>query len=190
MNKITIPPSLVISLDSLPHFTGGSLFFYPGFSAVRPEDAFKFSSEFSRHLAHAFGLEAVLRVRASKGIRLSAFHGNFFVRSTDLLSLPNVNPDNAYAIQIAIDENLTSPLACFQTALLYTTSYGERRIRVLTTALPVSSDIAAIFRAVNAPTMVNLLSKMAVERALTAKIEDARDALVNKVIEVIGVYRR
>jgi len=55
-------------LDCLPHFTGGSLFYYPDFNAARTEDAFKFASDLSRHLSHPFGLEAVLRVRASKGL--------------------------------------------------------------------------------------------------------------------------
>lgn len=56
---------------------------------------------------------------------LHTFHGNFFVRSTDLLSLPNVNPDHGYTINIAIDENLKDmSTVCFQAALLYTSSRG------------------------------------------------------------------
>ena len=129
-------------------------------------------------------------MRGPQGVRLSAYHGNFFVRSTDLLAVPNVNPDNAYTIQIALDENLTSQIAIFQTALLYTTSYGERRIRVLTTALPITNDISTLFRGVNSPAMATLLAKMAVERVFTAKLEDARDALVNKMVEILGAYRR
>lgn len=184
------PYTDVATLDALPHFTGGSLFYYPGFTSNRPEDAFKFQTEFSRHLSHPFGLEAVLRVRATKGLRLTSYYGNFFVRSTDLLALPNVNPDNAYAVQVAIDEPLTSNIACFQTALLYTTSYGERRIRVLTLAIPVTSEIGSIFRGVNTPALSSLLSKMAAERAVTAKLDDARDAISNKVIEILSVFRR
>jgi len=58
------------------------------------------------------------------GIRITSYHGNFFTRSTDLLALPNVNPDNSYTMQMAIEENLTTNIVCFQTALLYTTSFG------------------------------------------------------------------
>lgn len=57
---------------------------------------------------------------------MHTFHGNFFVRSTDLLSLPNVNPDHGYTMNIAIDESLKDIGAvCFQAALLYTSSRGE-----------------------------------------------------------------
>jgi protein transport protein SEC24 len=55
---------------------------------------------------------------------MTAFHGNFFLRSTDLLALPNVSPDNSYAVEMAIQDNLASSVACFQTALLHTSSTG------------------------------------------------------------------
>ena len=42
-----------------------------------------------RHnLTRTTGWEAVMRIRCSKGLRISAFHGHFFIRSTDLLALP------------------------------------------------------------------------------------------------------
>lgn len=31
-----------------------------------------------------------MRIRCSKGLRISGFHGHFFIRSTDLLALPQV----------------------------------------------------------------------------------------------------
>jgi len=42
------------------------------------------------------------------------------------LSLANVNPDAGFAVQMSIEESLTdTSLACFQTALLYTSSKGK-----------------------------------------------------------------
>ena len=62
------------------------------------------------------------------GVSLHTFHGNFFVRSTDLLSLPCVNPDLGYTINISIDESLKELGAvCFQAALLYTSSKGDNK---------------------------------------------------------------
>lgn len=50
------------------------------------------------------------------------------MRSTDLLSLANVNPDSAFAVQMSIEDSLAdSSLACFQAALLYTSSKGTQR---------------------------------------------------------------
>lgn len=59
------------------------------------------------------------------GLALHTFHGNFFVRSTDLLSLPNVNPDMSYAFNMVIEESMKDiATACVQAALLYTSSQG------------------------------------------------------------------
>lgn len=69
-------------------------------------------------------LEAVMRVRATRGIRLSSFHGDFFVRSTDLLAMPAVPQDTSYAIELQIEETITSPFVVFQTAILHTTCFG------------------------------------------------------------------
>ena len=51
----------------LPHYTSGQTFFYPAFNASRTEDAIKFAHEFGEVLAMPIMLEAVMRVRASKG---------------------------------------------------------------------------------------------------------------------------
>ena len=68
----------------------------------------------------------------SSGLSIHTFHGNFFVRSTDLLSLANVNPDSAFAVQMSIDDSLVdSSLACFQAALLYTSSKGIHQYFIL-----------------------------------------------------------
>ena len=59
------------------------------------------------------------------GLTIHTFHGNFFVRSTDLLSLPNINPDAGFGMQMSIEESLTDmSTMCFQAALLYTSSKG------------------------------------------------------------------
>ncbi|KAJ3222906.1 COPII subunit [Clydaea vesicula] len=179
----------VATLSGCAKYTGGSVFYYPNFNAERTEDTLKFSNEFSHFLGKPIGLEAVLRVRASRGIQMSSYHGNFFLRSTDLLQLPNVNPDNSYTIEMTIDENLTGTVACFQTALLHTSSSGERRIRVLTLALPITSNIQDVFSSADARTITTLLTKKAVERALTSKIEDAREAVLFKLIEIISSYK-
>ena len=38
-----------------------------------------------------------MRVRASRGLRIAAFYGHFFIRGVDLLALPNVAEDGPMA---------------------------------------------------------------------------------------------
>ncbi|KAG9326896.1 hypothetical protein KVV02_001420 [Mortierella alpina] len=179
----------VATLSCLPRFTGGSTFFYPAFTAAKSEDALKFAHELAEFLSQRIALEAVMRVRASKGLRMSAFYGNFFVRSTDLLSLPNVPRDQSYSIEVSYDDNLTIPIVCFQTALLHTSSSGERRIRVLTLAVPVTTSLSELYMSADQVAISTLLACKAVERGMNSKLDDARDALTNKVVDILGVYK-
>jgi len=173
----------------LPHYTSGSTFFYPGFSAARPEDALKFASEFSAFLSSPVGLEALTRVRLSRGLHLSGFHGNFFLRSTDLLAMPAVPEDQSYMIELEIDETITSPFVVMQCGILYTTALGERRIRVTTLALPTTSNLSEVYASVDQIALTAFLANKAVERTQTSKLEDARDAVTNKLIDIMTAYK-
>ncbi|KAI7291138.1 Protein transport protein, partial [Hortaea werneckii] len=104
----------VASLSNLPRYTGGQTYFYPAWNAARTEDAIKFATEFSDYLSAEIGLEAVLRVRTTTGLRPSAFYGNFFNRSSDLCAFPAMPRDQAYVVEIAIDESVTKAFACLQ----------------------------------------------------------------------------
>lgn len=149
---------MLFLLGCLPHYTGGQTYYYPGFNASRTEDALKFAHEFSELLAEEIGLEAVIRIRASRGLRMSAFHGNFFIRSTDLLALPNVPRNQSYCVEVSIEDEIKAPTVCFQTALLHTTCHGERRIRVITLCLPVTSSISEVYANANEQALAGYLT--------------------------------
>ncbi|OZJ02089.1 hypothetical protein BZG36_04573 [Bifiguratus adelaidae] len=179
----------VATLSNISRYTGGQTYFYPAFSAARSEDAIKFAHEFSSFLAEEVGLEAVLRVRCSKGVTLNSFHGNFFVRSTDLAALPNVPRDQNYCVELGMDDNITAKTVCIQSAILGTTCHGERRVRVCTICLPVTNSISELYAGADQFAIATLLANKAVERSLSSKLEDARDAVTNKVVDMLGVYR-
>lgn len=166
------------------------------------------------------------------------------MRSTDLLSLANVNPDSAFAVQMSIDDSLAdSSLACFQAALLYTSSkgtdshaelgvlycgkvfsrqtnpfvpVGKRRIRVHTLCLPVVSQLSDVYAGADVQAITCLLANMgtsaaptlasifltvgirrpyfnkplsAIDRSISSSLSDARDALVNAVVDLATAYK-
>jgi protein transport protein SEC24 len=95
------------------------------------------------------------------GLKISSFHGHFFIRSTDLLALPTVDEDKSFAIQISHEEQLvTQQTVYFQCALLYTSSSGERRIRVHTVAAPLVADLGDMYKAADGGACVNVLAKL------------------------------
>ncbi|KAF2007884.1 COPII component protein [Amniculicola lignicola CBS 123094] len=180
----------VATLSNLPRYTGGQTYFYPGWNAARSEDAIKFAREFSDYLSSEIGLEAVLRVRATTGLRMSTFYGNFFNRSSDLCAFPAFPRDQAYVVEVAIDETISKPYVCMQAAVLHTTCNGERRIRVLTLALPTTETLANVYASADQNAITAYFSHKAVERALGSGLDAARDALQAKIIELLQTYRK
>uniref|UniRef100_A0A670J142 SEC24 homolog A, COPII coat complex component n=1 Tax=Podarcis muralis TaxID=64176 RepID=A0A670J142_PODMU len=179
------------SLGCISRYSAGSVYYYQSYHQQHnPLLVEKLQKELKRYLTRKIGFEAVMRIRCTKGLSIHTFHGNFFVRSTDLLSLPNVNPDAGYAVQMSVEENLTDmQVVCFQSALLYTSSKGERRIRVHTLCLPVVSQLSDVYLGADVQAIIGLLANMAVDRSVTASLSDARDALVNAVIDSLSAYR-
>ena len=180
----------VASLSNLPRYTGGQTWFYPGWNAGRAEDAIKFASEFSDFLSSEIGLEAVLRVRATTGLRMSTFYGNFFNRSSDLCAFPAFPRDQCYVVEVAIDETIQKNFVCLQAGVLYTTCNGERRIRVMTLAIPTTTNIADIYASADQCAVTTYFSHKAVERALSSGLDAARDALQTKLTELLQTFKK
>jgi len=150
------------TLSCISKFSGGEFKYYPAYHLDQyPEQVVRYCVDLKRYLTRKIGLEAVMRLRCTRGLSIHTFHGNFFVRSTDLLALPNVNPDAGFGMQITIDESLSDiSTVCFQTAILYTSSKSERRIRIHTYCLPVTKNINELVNGADQECIIGLISKM------------------------------
>ncbi|KAH9629200.1 hypothetical protein HF086_009590 [Spodoptera exigua] len=178
------------SLSGMSKFSAGTVYHIPLFRGSRPHQAETLNRMLTRYLTRKIGFEAVMRVRCTRGISIHTFHGNFFVRSTDLLSLPNVSPDAGFGMQLTIEESLSDlQQVCFQAALLYTSSKGERRIRVHTLALPTASNLTDVLHAADTQCIIGLLSKMAVDRCMSASMSEAREAVMNVAVDALSAFR-
>lgn len=155
----------VASVSQISKISGGSVFYYGNSSAnlfnSRQRVLVRLEEDLAHYLTRSIGFEAVLRLRCTRGLNIHSFHGNFFVRSTDLLTLPNVNPDSGYAVQMSISDDLRDfNGVCFQAAILYTNPAGERRIRVHTMALPVVGTVQEVMDGADQEAVIGMLSKM------------------------------
>ena len=138
----------VATLGALTQTSGGQLFFYPSFQAGGPSAEALYGDVF-HDLTRETGFEAVLRVRVPQGARVSAFHGNFTLTNTDLMVAPVCHADTTVVLEFSVENTLAMPAFPIQSALLYTNSRGERRIRVHTLSLPVSNVVGHLFERVN-----------------------------------------
>lgn len=177
------------TVGTISKFSAGQLYYYPAFTADSSQGE-KFKAELSHCLIRQTGWEAVMRVRCTTGMRLANFYGNSFMRGTDLLALPSVNEDSTFAIEMMhSDALLNASIVCVQAALLYTTSCGERRIRVHTMAAPVTKLYAEIFRSADVDAICNLMAKNALETALKSGLDASRIKFQKTCVEIVRAYR-
>uniref|UniRef100_M8C7R1 Protein transport Sec24-like protein n=1 Tax=Aegilops tauschii TaxID=37682 RepID=M8C7R1_AEGTA len=178
----------IASLGSLAKYTGGQVYHYPSFQATTHGE--KLKHELSRDLTRETAWESVMRIRCGKGVRFTTYHGHFMLRSTDLLALPAVDSDKAFAMQLSLEETLmTTQTVYFQVALLYTSSSGERRIRVHTAAAPVVTDLGEMYRQADTGAIVSVLARIAVENSLSDKLDSVRQQLQLKLVKSLKEYR-
>eukprot|EP01132_Coremiostelium_polycephalum_P012348 gene12348-15091_t len=175
------------SLSCLPQITAGEMFYYPSF--IEQRDGPVFYGNLVHSLTRNTGWEAYMRVRCSRGVSTTAYHGNYFLKKSDLLELPTVDSDKTFTLQFGITDTITSKYISIQSALLYTHSCGERRVRVLTTCVPVVQSISDVFKYADIGVVTSLISKMAVEKALSSSLNDARDAIANKCVDILTAFK-
>lgn len=180
----------VATLANLPRYTAGQTHYYPAWSATNTEDVTKLSKELSNVISQDIALEAVFRTRGSSGVTTSAFYGNFFSRSSDLCSFPTFPRDQSYVIEISIEENLTKPYVYFQSAVLHTTIKGERRIRVITAAIPTTSNISEVFASADQLAITNYFTHKAVQKVYNGSLNDARDLLSKHMLDILSVFKK
>lgn len=72
---------------------------------------------------------------------------------------------------------------------MHTTAYGERRIRVITQALPVTSSLPELYASVDQYALATLIANRAVEKTSQAKLEDAREQVVKDLVDILGNYK-
>ncbi|CAF3954917.1 unnamed protein product [Rotaria sordida] len=175
------------TLSCISKYSGGEVKYYPGFHSIQtPNEVERFENDLRRYLQRKIGFEAVMRLRSPPALSIHTFHGNGFVRSVDLLVLPNINPDATYGMQISIDDSLAQyKSVTFQIALLYTSSKSERRIRVHTLSLPVSANLMDVCSNADQEAIVSLIAKMAADRSTTSSLQEAREAMCNVACDVI-----
>ncbi|XP_058104193.1 protein transport protein SEC24 A-like [Magnolia sinica] len=178
----------IASLGTLAKYTCGQVNYYPSFQGgIHTE---KFRCELTRDLTRETAWEAVMRVRCGKGLRLTTFHGHLMFSSSDLMDLPALDCDKAFGLELSLEDTLLTTQNTFiQVSLLYTSSSGERRIRVHTAAVPVVTDLGEMYRHADIGAIVSVLSRLAIEKTLSHTLEEARQTVKLIIVKALREYR-
>lgn len=124
--------------------------FYPEFDVY--QNAMRFTNELYNCLTRANAWEAVFRLRTSAGFTQMATYGNVLIKqkTQDLVLCPTIDKDRVICYELErLDEQTLTPERrvlvqgqthlYLQSALLYSTSEGERRIRIHNSCIPMTN---------------------------------------------------
>lgn len=138
------------TMADLARYSNGNLFYYPEFEYY--ETGLKFSNELYNSLTRSCAWEAVFRIRTSTGFPQIGTYGNKLIKqkTADLILCPVIDKDRILVYELerenaASDKPEKRALMCdqqhlyVQSALLYSTAEGERRIRVHNAAIPLTN---------------------------------------------------
>jgi len=187
----------IATISSLSKQTGGDVRVYGDGSGVVQQEHGKvhfphdelLSADLNRALLRETGFEAVMRVRCTSGWSLKHLYGHYHLRS-DLLTLPNCDPDKSYAMELVPGESVTGGQVCVQTALLYTNINQERRVRVHTAVYETSANVTSIYGGLDPLAVSCLLARKAVEKVQTEKLEGARAYVVERNVATLKSFRQ
>ncbi|XP_039028575.1 protein transport protein Sec24-like At4g32640 [Hibiscus syriacus] len=179
----------IASIYVIPGTTGGQVYYYYPFSSI--SDPVKLYNDLRWNITRPQGFEAVMRVRCSQGIDVKEYHGNFCKRIPTDVDLPGIDSDKTIMVTLKHDEKLQDGSECaFQCALLYTTVYGQRRIRISTLSLPCTRNLTNLFRSIDLETQfVCSLKQVANEIPYTPLLQ-MREQVTHICINKLFAYRK
>ncbi|KAF2274835.1 Sec23/Sec24 family protein [Westerdykella ornata] len=180
----------IATIGHVSEKTGGEVFYYPNFHS--PRDTLKLSKEIKHTVTRETGYQALMKVRCSTGLQISAYHGNFYHHTFGAdLEFGVIDADKSIGVMFAYDGKLDPKLdAHFQAALLYTTASGERRVRCVNLVASISATVGETMKFVDQDAIVNIIAKEAAARMTEKSLKDIRGALTEKTVDILAGYRK
>ncbi|KAL9256724.1 transport protein SEC24 C-like protein [Drosera capensis] len=177
------------SISVVPRTTGGQVYYYYPFSAV--SDTAKLYNDLRWNVTRPQGFEAVMRVRCSQGLQVQEYSGNYCKRIPTDVDLPGMDCDKTIMVTLKHDDKLQDGAEyAFQCALLYTTIYGQRRIRVVTLSLSCTSTLHNLFRTADLDTQFTCFLKQVALEVPTVPLMQVREQLMNRSVSILHSYRK
>lgn len=180
----------IATIGHVSAITGGEVFYYPNFHS--PRDTLKLSKEIKHTVTRETGYQALMKVRCSNGLQVSAYHGNFYHHTFGAdLEFGVIDADKAIGVMFSYDGKLDPKLdAHFQSALLYTTANGQRRVRCTNIVASVSQNTGECMKFVDQDAVVNIIAKEAAARMAEKNLKEIRGALTEKTVDILAGYRK
>ncbi|GAP90833.1 putative Sec23 Sec24 trunk domain-containing protein [Rosellinia necatrix] len=182
----------VATIGYVSSTTGGETFYYPNFVAGR--DNAKLSQEIKHTVTRETGYQALMKVRCSNGLQISSYHGNFVQHTFGAdLEIGVIDADKAIGVMFGYDGKLDPKLdAHFQSALLYTTASGQRRVRCCNVIASVSDNPRECMKFIDQDSVYTIIAKEAASKlsSSSSTLKDIRQVVTEKTIDILAGYRK
>ena len=154
------------------------------------------------------GTDAVFKLRCSNGMQVKSYCptlptgtliGDGIVDSAEL-ELSNISSSTSIAVLLEHKvggitdtrggrKGIDVPLVFFQSAVLYTTLTGHRRVRVSTMGLVTTKVPADVFRSADLGTVATVMTRQAISDLENSNQGYARQNIMNKCVTILANYR-
>ncbi|KIJ36294.1 hypothetical protein M422DRAFT_82882, partial [Sphaerobolus stellatus SS14] len=183
-------PVEIGTIGTVASLTGGDIFFYPRYNPSL--DELTLLSQLRRLFTRETAYNCIVRVRCSKGLRVSDYLGNIYQRSTLDVDIATCDSDKAICASfehsgVSLDDRGN---AYIQSAILYTTSSGERRVRTCNIAVPVCTLAGNVYRHTHQETLITYWTKQAIAEMSSRPLQKIRDDLTQKCAAILLSYRK
>lgn len=180
-------------------FSSGRVFYQPSSasSSASGNAALPLSKTLSANvfswLSQPFAFDCLARIRCASGLQVKKHYGHFTLGANgNDLSFGGIDADTSLTALLEYDGKLNEREgANFQVACLYThPGTGQRRIRVLNLALPVTTAMATVFRMAELDSILSFYVKKNISQRLEAPAAAFPASLTAKCVAILAAYRR
>ena len=153
------------------------------------KDGVRMLNELERHVSKKIAFDCMARVRTSTGIRPITFSGSFYMENSTDLELATIDESKAFITEIKHDDSLKDPASLIQTAVLYTSMTGQRRLRILNMCLPVTADYNQVYRLADPEALTTFMLKQAVQLNRDKGSSEMKESLSSRGAQFLATYR-
>ncbi|KAK9446680.1 Sec23/Sec24 trunk domain-containing protein [Limtongia smithiae] len=178
------------AFGAMCELTGGELYFYQNFAPAR--DGRRMMTEFTTAVTRETGYMGQFKVRCSNGLQVSRYYGNFYhSRPAADLDLGTIDEHKSIVAMFKHDGKLDPKFdAHFQSALLYTTKDGQRRVRCHNFVAGVTQQIKEVVKFCDEEAVVAVIAREAVGKMTTDQLKDIRAGITDKCVHILASYRK
>ncbi|CAF1314310.1 unnamed protein product [Adineta steineri] len=179
----------IATIGEVCRVSGGQIYKFNYFSIEN--DGERLLDDLKRNFQRSTAFDALMRVRTSSGIRPIDFLGNFYMTNATEMIFGTIDSDKSVSVELKHDDKLAVESNTYiQAALLYTSISGQRRLRILTLALTVTSSYTSLYPACDLDTIMNYITKVALRSITMSTPKSIRDNIITQAANMLACYRK